>query len=318
MNSWASVAPELVAFGTKAASGWKYFDFISEGIVNDPELKIRKGLRGPSVRQTYLGPKRIGGPITMDMLCEGMGYFLRHGMGGYAYQNDAPVTGARTHTFTLADALPNYGLSMEVLRSNIPSGKPFVYTGGKVNSLKLACSTGEPLTLEAGMVFQNELVNQDPSASPTYPTDYPVLWRHSGALTLCGESDVPFDSIEFTLSNTLPTDRFLMKDTLRNPFRNDLRMIEGESVGEYNDLILYAKFLTHQVGALAITFTTDSLITGTTYRSIAIASAGIRLKGTTPTIDGPGVMPYRLPFIGVYNSAEPLTITMVSTETTLS
>ena len=321
-NSWASIAPELVAYGMKAASGWKYFDFVKESIKADAALNVRKSLRGSQERSTFLGPKKVGGDITIEMLYEGILYFLKHACGGYSYAADTPVVGARTHTFVLTDPLPSYGLSMEVCRANVPSGKVSVYTGGKVDSLEFSCSTGDIMQMVASMLFQDELTNQTPSKTPTlsdYPGDYPVLWRHSGNLTLCGDSNVPFDTFRTKIANGLPGDRFLMQNTLRAPIRNSMIVVDGEITSEFESLSLYTKFLAHTPGSAFLQFTSDSIITGSTARAIMFSLPEIVLSGGAPNVDGAGIVPQTLPFRARYNgSSSPVTIVVINGETTLS
>ena len=322
-NSWASVAPELVAYGTKSVSTYHYFDYVSESIKMERENVLRKCLRTGTFagmeRFFYQGVKKCGGDIRVEMNFQGMLQFLKHACGTYAYQVDTPVAGANTHTFTIADALPNYGLTMEVMRANLPAGKVFLYTGGKVNNLTFDFKTGDILNLIAGMSFKDETPNATPTATPTYAADYPILWRFAGSLTLCGETAVPFDGGNVKINNALSLDRYLMGVSLPAPIRSGYKQITGEIVGEYDSLNLYTKYLAQTPGAFELTFTSDSLITGTTYRWMRIQIPNIILDGGTPNVDGPGIVPYTIPFRNQYDggATSPMTISVVSTETTL-
>lgn len=322
-NSWASVAPELVAYGTKSASTYHYFSFANESIKAERENTIQKSLRmgtiGGLQRFTYQNVKKVGGDITMEMNYQGMMQFLKHALGTYTFVADTPVAGANTHTFTLGNTLPNYGLTMELLRANIPSSKVFLYLGGRINQLAINFNTGEIMTLVASMVFKDEQTDQTPSATPTYASDYPVLWRYAGSLILCGETAVPFSGGSLKLNNNLTTDRYLMSHLLPSPQFAGLRELTGEIVGEYDSLALYTKYMAQTRGRVDLTFTSDSLITGTTYRSMRILVENAILEAGTPNVDDPGIVPYTLPWRAIYDGTlNPLVITIVNSEATLT
>ena len=321
-NSTLAIAPELVAYGTKSVSTWFIMDYASESIKAEPRTRHRKCLRTGTVpgmqRFTYQGVKKIGGQVKVELNFQGMLQFLKHACGGYSFGANTPVSGASTHTFTITEALPNYGLSMEIGRANIPADKVFLYVGGKVNELAFNFKTGDIMELVAGMSFKDETPNATPSITTGYAADYPVFWRYAGSLTLCGETAVPFDGGSIKLNNNLSLDRYLMAATLPNPIRAGYKEITGDILGEYDSLALYTKYLADTPGTFSLTFTSDSLITGTTYRSISFSIPNIILEGGTPNVDGPGIVPYTIPFRALYDGTNnPMTIAVVSTEATL-
>lgn len=318
-NSWCSIGQELVAYGTKAAT-WKYLDFVTEDIKVDPAVNFRKCLRGPHERFVCFGPKKVGGPITMDFAYEDQMALIKHAFGGYAFTNDNPVAGSKRHVFTFAEALPNYGLSMEICRADTPAGKVALYLGGKVDSLEFNFQTGEPVQITAGMIFKDETPNSTPSASPTYNAlDLTAFWRHSGALTLINESTVPFKGGRLKISNNLSGDRFLMQNLLPSPLRGAKRIVEGTIDTEFESLALYTKFLALTPGVINLAFTSDYLITGTTYRSMNfVVSNAIIMPGGQPNVHDDGIVEVSIPWHGIYNgSTELLTITMYNAEATL-
>ena len=321
-NSTLAVAPELVAYGTKSVSTWHIMDYVRESIKMEKANKRRKSLRTGTIAgcetSFYKGKKVCGGDVEVEFNFQGMLQFLKHACGGYNFGVDTPVAGANTHTFTIAEALPSYGLSMEIGRANLPASKVYLYTGGKVNNLTFDFKTDEIMALIAGMSFKDEATDATPSITTGYATDYPVLWRYSGDLLLCGEAAVPFDGGSIKIDNALSLDRYLMSETLRPPIRADYKQITGEIIGEYDSLNLYTKYLAQTPGAFVLKFTSDSLITGTTYRSIEFSIPSIILDGGTPNVDGPGIVPYTIPFRSKYNGTDnPMTITVVSAEATL-
>lgn len=315
-DSWGSIVKEST-YGTNPGSGQDYFEIINDSLKATPELKPRKSLRGASVRETFLGVKKVGGDLGIEMLYEGFLEFLRGIMGGYAFAADTPVAGANTHTFTLADALESY--SIEINKADTPANKVFLYTGCIFNMLAFNFSTDEILEIVASLIAQEEAPNTTESGTPSFPTFNPVLWRHSGNLTLCGETSVPFDGGSFTIDNKQSADRFLMKNTLRQPKRTDVRMITGEIITEFENLNLYDKYVGHTNGTAQLAFTSDAFIVGSTPWSTTFDFPRINLQEAVPVVEGAGVMGYTVPFMAKHSGStdDAFKITVVSGEATL-
>lgn len=317
-DSWGSVVEEA-EYGTTPGTGETYFEIVSEDVKLKCSPIKRKSLRGVSPRFTYLGHKTVGGPINLDMLFEGLGLFIKHGMGGYDFTADTPVEGANTHVFTLADTLPT-GLSVELCKGNIPSGKVFLYEGGKVDTLDFKFADEQCVGMDVGMIFQSETPNTAASDTPTYPGDHPVLYHYAGTLTLAGTASLNFKSGNIMLNNNLPKDRFLMSQSTREPLRNIGREVTGAFTIEYADLALYDKWLVPTTGALTLAYTSTEMITGTTPYTATFSMVKAQLAGEPAVVQGEGTIEVTYPFIGLHNNdaTDALTITLVNAASTLA
>jgi len=316
-DSWGSVVEET-EYGVSPATGESYFEIISEAVKMSCEPKVRKSLRGVSPRFTYLGHKVVGGPINLELLFEGLGLFIKHGMGGYDFTADTPIAGANTHVFTLADTLP-IGLSVELSKGNIPAGKVFLYQGCKVDTLDFKFTEEECIGMDVGLIAQTETPNTTASGTPSYPGDHPVLWHYASTLTLAGTAPLNFKSGNITLNNNLPKDRFLMSQQTHEPLRNVGRAVTGAFTIEFADLTLYDKWVAPTTGGLALVYTSDEMITGTTPYSVAFGITKLQLAGEPAVVPGEGTIEVTYPFIGLHNNdtADALSITIVNGELTL-
>lgn len=318
MDSWASIVEEAT-YGSTPGSGESYHRFITEGLTSDIPVNVSKSLSGPSVQDTFQGPETDGGPLSVELLYEGFLLYLKHALGSYAGQADTPAAGANTHTFALLDALP-IGLSIEIYKAAIPSGKVFLYEGGKIDSMNFIFNSGESMEAEIGLIAQSETPNTSASGVPSFPTYLPILWRYNTTMTIVGETSVPVKSGKILLNNNLTKDRFLMHQTIREPVRNLRRSVTGEVVVEFADLALYDKYRAGTTGAGSIVFTSDVAITGSTYYTLTFTFPKLQLTPkATPVISGPGPVEVPFSFLARHDGTDPeLEIVIISGESVLS
>lgn len=316
-DSWASVLSEAT-YGTTPAGTESYFRIIEATDGMDRAVKISPSLQGATPKNTFLGNKNVKKQIKAEMLYQGLNQFLRHALGTYTYSVDTPVASANTHGFLTADSLLT-GLSVEVCEANIPSGKVFMYTGCKVAAFEMAFETDEPVILTVDLIAQNETPNTTASGTPSYPAYHPVLWSHAGTLTLAGTASLEFTKGHIRVDNMLK-ERHLMHDSTREPMRDGMRKISGEFTIEFEDLTLYTKFITPTTGALALTYTSTEMVTGSTPYTMGIAMAKVQLEKPKIDITSTGIVEVTYPFISLYNAsaADQLTLTIVNGETTLA
>lgn len=316
-GSWGSVVAET-EYGTTPGTGESYFEIISEGVKMKSEPKVRRSLRGRSPRLTFMGNKLVSGPMSLDMLFEGLGLFIKHGMGGYDFSADEPVADANTHVFTLAETLPT-GLSIELCKGDIPSGKVFLYQGCKVDYLDFKFTEEDCVEMEIGLLAQTETPNTAASGTPTYPGDHPLLWHYAGDLTIAGTGSLEFKGGNIRLDNNLPKDRFLMHNTTREPLANVRRTVSGVFTNEFTDLTLYDKWVAGTTGAMSLVLTSTEMITGVTPYTATFAMAKQQLAGDAATVPGEGTIEVTYPYIGLHdnNVTDALTITIVNGEATL-
>lgn len=315
-KSWGSIVEESV-YGTSPGAGESYFEFVSEDMKDETPIVPSKSLRGVTHRNVFQGNRIVGGSaLTLEALFEGCGLFLKGAMGGYAFQADTPAAGANTHTFTLADTLPSYAL--EISKADVPTGKTFLYEGCKMNTLVMGIEEENPLSLVMGIIAQKETPNTTASGTPTYPDWLPILSRFTGTLTLAGTASLVYKSGTINLDNKLAR-RFLLSQLTKEPKRDGKRMVTGTAILEFDDLNLYDKYKAGTPGSLGVVFTSDTLITGTTYYTMTISMPNIYLTGRTPTVNSEGVVEAPFDFHSIYGtSSDALSIIIVNTEATLA
>jgi len=318
-NSWVSFSEESV-YGTPTGTDEQYVEIVEEGLGLEMAVEPRSSLHGASHRKTLTGVKKIGGDVKGEMLYEGWLLPIKHGMGGYAFAADSPVEDANLHTFTLTDALPT-GLSVEVSKGNVPTGDVFLYAGCKVDALDFQFTTSQIMNIAVSLLGQSETTDGAASGTPSYPDDYPVLWREwNSTMTFCGESVSEFVGGNIKVENSLSRDRFLMHDTLRSPVRGDRRNVGGSIKMEFADLALYSKYTAGTTGTMSLTFQSSYFITGSTPFSMTFTLPKVQLLPTpTPKVSGAGVIEMDLPFIALHDGAttDALIVAITSGEATL-
>jgi hypothetical protein len=316
-DSWGSIVPESV-YGTNPATGFSYFQIIDETMTHDQSVNISPSLRGASPRNTFLGNKKVGGAVKVELLYQGLNRFIKHALGAYSFTADTPVAGANTHGFSLVDALPT-GFTMEICKGNTPSGKVFLYTGCKINALEIAIEPEQPLIMTAEIIAQTEAENTTASGTPTYPAYHPILWRHTGTLTLLGTSALEYKKGKIRIENNLAL-RHLMHDTTREPLRDALRVVSGEFTREFENLTLYSGFKTPTTGTLYLLFTSNEFAVGTTPFTFAISGPKVQLQPPKVNVNGTGIIEATFPFIALHSGVtdDQIIMSAVNSEATLA
>lgn len=314
--SWGSIVEES-EYGTTPGTGEMYFNIVGDSMSEAIPLLAAKSLRGVSERHVFQGNKTTGGGITLETLFEGLGLFLKGLMGGYAFTTDTPVADAEQHVFSLADTVPSY--SIEISKADVPAGDVFLYEGCVINSGTFNFSEEDILGLVVDIIAQEETADGVASGSPSFPVFNPILWHQTGGVvTLAGTADVPLVGGNLTINNNF-TRRHLHNRTTRVPKRANRRVISGSIKTEFDDLVLYNKYKAGTYGTFSVTYTSEAYITGTTPWSIVIASPRVWLEGSTPPVDGEGVLEVDYTFRAVHDGTnEPLTVTIISGEASLA
>ena len=260
------------AFGYDAALGWvaestwgtplpptKFQEFISEGIkktverVESPSTRNLSELRRPDFLIT------VAGPTEFEGIYEGQELPLKHAMGAVA--SAVVETTAFTHTFTLANALPD-GLTMTAYRGDVTSPQEHRYGGMTCASITWAFNPNEALRVTYNWVGKDETI-----AAQTTIT-YPDL---SGALLVKGHDfaaevdDVVtvIDSAEVTLDNGIdPNKRVMGSQFIAQPVRSGRRKVTGTFTRDWVDETVYNEFISGASKKLELIFTSPTNVTG--------------------------------------------------------
>lgn len=287
-DSWASLVTESV-WGTAPGSGEVYARLIDETVKLNPSPKFYPGLSGPGRRAKFMGHRRVAGEIKIEPMFQGGTLvMLLHAFGSVGTAG----TGPYTHTYAMTNALP-VGLNIELSKADTPTGKVFRYDGAMIDSLTIDFAAEEMLTFGASVIAKDRTTDVAASGSPSFPADEPMLFHHSGQLTVVG-SAVSIKSGSLTIANNLDADRFFMSQLLSRPKRKGYRDVTGTALVEFEDLTLVDKFALGTQGTMSLSFTDASA------NQIAFTMAASFLSDAEPVISGEGTveMPVNFQAIG--------------------
>lgn len=295
INSWCSVKKE-VTYGTNPGSPTSFLKLIDESLNCDLSFQQLPAASQTDVRM-YKGNKRVQGDLQPEFHYEDAGLILQAGLGGVTTTGPTD-TAAFDHKFTFEDTLPS--LSIQVSKGNIPSDKVFLYTGCKVDQLRLEWTGEDVLRLRASLVCQNEAPNTAKEGTVSYAT-LPVYNYHLDTTftTLCGVSMPRVKSGSIIVNNALSKERFFVgNELIEEPCRDGKRIVEGTLLLEFEDLSAYTAYTTPTQGSLALKWDSNIIIpdcASTTYK-IQIALAGVYIKGETPKVTSAGIIELPLSF----------------------
>lgn len=242
---------EQVAFDTKVTPT-AYLEFTDEAMVKEVEEIISAGITGSAgVKRRMLGAVRIGGTIDMEVFPEGgIGMLLKHALGAVA--TTQPDVGndpdAYSHEFTLANELPEFGLTVAVDRDISVRD----YFGCKINVMELTAAVNAVLMAKFTFVGRDETSGS--TFSPTFPSENPLVFVQ-GVFKIDAVA-VEVSNFTLTLSNNLREDRYgIVGSGLRQQVqRLGMREVSGSfnRVFENNDI--YDDFIAGTPGALELLF----------------------------------------------------------------
>jgi hypothetical protein len=161
-----------VTWGTEVVVD-RFNEIRSESIQLQRQLIESEGLRSGRRNLQRSGVysfyhKGATGDVEMEWMNKGMGWWLKHMLGGTATAANTPVASAHTHTGSIATTTGD-SFTAQVARDTFP----FTYSGCKLSGWELACGLDEILVLTASIMAKREVAGRfvtdgaTTNASPT-------------------------------------------------------------------------------------------------------------------------------------------------------
>lgn len=305
---------EQTAFKTEASSYSSFLMFTDESLaLTKTEIKP-DDVAGQAGRELSLeGRKAVGGDITVNLRPEGGAWLLmKHAFGTVATSQPDPSGGPSVyrHVFTLADAIPQDGLSVKVDRDI----DVFAYIGIKVQSVAFDYGMDTPLSVTFTLVGYDELTGKVVE-TPVFTVALPFK-DYQGVFTMDGVEE-RINAFSLTIANSLREDDYASGDQSRERIeRASFRDVTGTFSRRYINNDLYTKFLNWTNAALLFTFT-GSLIEGGYNYSLIISLPAVQFTGSTPGTGGADMGPQDVPFTAlrdIANNEEEVKLTLTNTE----
>jgi len=271
-----------------------------EGLLTGGRLTSRTAAMG----------RRIEGNLSLLARPDDIGLFLASLLGVEAAASlVAASTGAYKHTFTAAQPtvlLPS--LSFVIDRGV----KAFEYAGVKINSLSFSAAAEDYLKLDMALVGKDEA---EGLAEAGLTPSTLKAFRFSGATVKVGGVTLDATSVKFDYNNNLDAQTQTTKTgtNYKEPelgsreIKADIEVLyDSASDGIRDDF-----FLTDDICALEITFTSDEIETGFNY-SLKISVPYCQVEDASPAVGGPDRIKYNLQLKAVDGSGEPITVELIN------
>jgi hypothetical protein len=262
------------------------------------------------------------GPIQLDVLTKGFGYWLKHMLGAVATTGPVETT-VYTHTGTVAD-LFGKSFTAQFNRPFYPSGtaQQFAYLGGKITKWGISNSVNGNLVLDLNTFF-NGVDTATALASASYPASMEPLTWAGGILSIAGSN---YDITDFACSvdNGLDIERgFIRANTARKePGSGGRRSGEFSLSSDFDSMTQRNRAHTvTRAGALAqiiATWNGPTLLGSTLFPQLKITIPAVRFDKWKGAADGPTGIKQELSGVIHFPTAgtSPVTIAYASADVT--
>ncbi len=305
----------VAQLGVKAETTWgtfvaptRFYPLISESLTEDIERIESEGIitgrRLLTSEQWAAGNVIVGGDIESELYQQGMGALLKACFGAVSTTGAGPYV----HTFTPGDLTDDH-LSVQVGKPDVAGTvQPFSFYGMKVDEWELAIEAGGLVTLTTSLVGK-QLATADALATASFGTGAatPFTFKHASATVAGGAAKVK--KINIKGSNGLDADRrFIGTEYIDEPLEADLREYSGTLDLEFESLTMYNRFRNANEFAVVATISAGASA------SLAV-TMNVRADGSTPEVDGRGIVQLSIPFKVIGTTTDALGITAVLTNT---
>lgn len=261
----------------------KFFEYNDENI----DVQTARTEGDPLIKSTYF--KRYdrftpyvqgaSGPVDLDVMSKGFGYWLKHMFGGVATTGPTE-TSVYTHTSSETDLYGKF-FTTQVNKMFHPAGTAQAYTFGgcKITEWELKNSVDENLVCSLSIDSQNASTAVA-LATASYPASMENLTWAGGTVTI-GGSSVAVSEISVKVSNNLDTGRrFIQGSTLKKEPTGGRRectfsiKCDFESLTQYNRVVSTTR--SGALAAISATWSAPTLLGSTIYPNLKLDIAQAR------------------------------------------
>lgn len=295
LNSQLGVKKETT-WGTAGVVD-RFLEFLSCGVKpvtgRNTSNGIRSGQRVARADRSVPYVTHYEGPVSIEVLSAGFGFWLEHIMGTVAAPvEDGDNEGVFTHTATIG-TLCAKGFTTQV---NIPLGEcgdtnqAHTYAGGKVNTWSLTLDKTGNLIFEAGLIFKSG-TTATALATASYPADAEVLSWLGGSCVVNG-TEILVESWKFSADLKMKTDRLALgAGNLRKPVEDAYREFSVEFVTDHESLDIYNRVIADTAAeattSVVLRAGSPTVIgaVGSVTPSLTLTCPAVRFDEGTPTVE---------------------------------
>lgn len=289
----------------------RFIPLISEDISEDIDVMESEAIVAGALTlrsaQWALGNVDVSGGVKHELFQVGAGLLFRCMFGGVTTTGAGPYV----HTFTPEDLADDH-MTVQVGVPDVSGTvQPFSFYGMKVQGWELGIKAGELVTLDLDLVGK-KLATSDTLATASFTTGAatPFTFKHASATI--GGAAANIKELTLKGDNGLDTDRrFIGSEFRAEPLSADSRAYTGEMTMEFESLTQMNRWRTGTEAALVATITAGA-------SASLVVTTNARFDGSTPTVDGKGIVELKVPFkcIGPTTDASAITAVLTNTDAT--
>lgn len=252
-------------------------------------------------RSHFVASDNVGGTFTIEANYSTVGLILKHALGTGSTASGTP----NTHSYTMAAALPDNGLTASIIRGSGGTGE--IVEGVRIASMTFTSNSAEVATLECEVIGETSNVtttdgsetradaSTDATLIAAIPDD-PVLHHQmtGGTFTFDGEA-VAVRSVTVTINNGLARRQFLGSKVTADPLRSDFSSVEVSMEIDVNDA-LYAKYVS-DVNGVDATLTFNDGASGANEHEMKFFFQNCRLTECSDPINSAGLLGQTIGFV---------------------
>lgn len=301
----------------------RFFELEKETLIDDIDRAEHSGLRLGRKVQGYdnwrAAREKPGGPIDLTIQNKGMAVWFKHALGSVTTTTPGGGTTSRQHLCKVG-VIDGKSLTVQaVMYSDAGAAVPKTLAGCKIDKWSVEIKEND---------FPSLLVTIDAmgfttatgAAAPSYAAGMQDYFGTDAVVKIAG-AEVDCSSFKLDVDNGLMTERYYLRSTTPNMKKEQLegdklREMKGHLSLAFPDLTAYNRFKNAGLASIQVTLT-GSIIEAAIPYSFDITIPSARFDGTTPNIDGVGLIPVELDFVVVDNNDTngPLVVTIVNTDT---
>lgn len=287
----------------------RFFPLVSESMTEEiarlESQAILAGRRILDSEQSAAGNVNIAGDLGFELFQQNTGVLWQVCLGAVSTTGAGPYT----HDVTPGDLSDDF-FTLQIGKPDMAGTvQPFTFASCMVSEWELAAKAGEIPTFGMSVVGKN-LATGTALASASYGDGDAVPFTFSHATVEFATTATPVK--EFTLkgNNGLDTERYFLGDDERSqPIEADHRTYDGEAMLEFSGLTQYNRFRNHTETALEFLFNAGS-------SAQCNITLNVRFDGSTPTVDGKGIVTLNAPFkvLGDGSDADGITVEVINSD----
>jgi len=316
-----------------------FAEFVEEDLTWIPTFVqgagMRVGQRLDFADRRVEGKREVGGSFTVEGQTRGLGKLFEAAFGGAG--TSTLVAGSayqQLFTPTANDFLESYTIQKGVPPLGAGATSPHTFTGMVCSGFELTAPNAGIPTIKFNWMGRN-ITTATALATASYPASVEELSFIHGAITIGGTVTVPTTTAlasggtatvnvrdaSLTWDNGLDSDGFNLGSAgvrSRKPALGK-RSLTGSLTVEYDSNTLRDAYLNQTNLAVVLTFTTTTLISGSSFPALQITIPVVRLEGDIPQVAGGGVVTQTISFTALDGrvAAHPVYVAIVTAETAI-